>query len=65
DRNRSHWSTSKTPSYTKSVSWQHHLRNQCNGSWQLTFNVDEWQNSDINSAMYQNLEKLLNTVQKC
>ncbi|MDZ9171014.1 hypothetical protein SND23_00585, partial [Escherichia coli] len=25
DRNRSHWSTSKTPSYTKSVSWQHHL----------------------------------------
>ncbi|OUK69180.1 transposase, partial [Escherichia coli] len=19
-----HWSTSKTPSYTKSVSWQHH-----------------------------------------
>ncbi|MDM7444759.1 sugar transferase, partial [Klebsiella pneumoniae] len=24
-RNRSHWSTSKTPSYTKSVSWQHHL----------------------------------------
>ncbi|WP_215256388.1 hypothetical protein, partial [Escherichia coli] len=24
DRNRSHWSTSKTPSYTKSVSWQHY-----------------------------------------
>ncbi|EFO3432555.1 transposase, partial [Escherichia coli] len=24
--NRSHWSTSKTPSYTKSVSWQHHRR---------------------------------------
>ncbi|OUK63492.1 transposase, partial [Escherichia coli] len=22
------WSTSKTPSYTKSVSWQHHLVNQ-------------------------------------
>ncbi|EHS0248357.1 hypothetical protein KUT05_004667, partial [Escherichia coli] len=21
---KSHWSTSKTPSYTKSVSWQHH-----------------------------------------
>ncbi|TLI73416.1 winged helix-turn-helix domain-containing protein [Escherichia sp. E1130] len=41
------------------------LRNQCNGSWQLTFNVESWQNSDINSAMYQNLEKLLNTVQKC
>ncbi|MGC9926805.1 hypothetical protein P4I40_10055, partial [Escherichia coli] len=28
DRNRSHWSTSKTPSYTKSVSWQHH-RDEC------------------------------------
>ncbi|WP_342089755.1 hypothetical protein, partial [Escherichia coli] len=27
DRNRSHWSTSKTPSYTKSVSWQHHRKN--------------------------------------
>ncbi|WP_244574776.1 DUF2303 family protein, partial [Escherichia coli] len=26
DRNRSHWSTSKTPSYTKSVSWQHYQR---------------------------------------
>ncbi|EFY9110060.1 transposase, partial [Shigella dysenteriae] len=24
--NRSHWSTSKTPSYTKSVSWQHHQK---------------------------------------
>ncbi|MCE3651632.1 hypothetical protein ACQ45D_023530, partial [Escherichia coli] len=28
DRNRSHWSTSKTPSYTKSVSWQHHPVNK-------------------------------------
>ncbi|MEK8411900.1 hypothetical protein P2O56_03985, partial [Escherichia coli] len=28
DRNRSHWSTSKTPSYTKSVSWQHHPRHK-------------------------------------
>ncbi|WP_247142937.1 hypothetical protein, partial [Escherichia coli] len=28
DRNRSHWSTSKTPSYTKSVSWQHHHKLQ-------------------------------------
>ncbi|MCC5111866.1 hypothetical protein, partial [Escherichia coli] len=25
----SHWSTSKTPSYTKSVSWHHHLRPDC------------------------------------
>ncbi|RCP92033.1 transposase, partial [Escherichia coli] len=33
DRNRSHWSTSKTPSYTKSVSWQHHLQKRgiCDG----------------------------------
>ncbi|WP_241380314.1 hypothetical protein, partial [Escherichia coli] len=28
DRNRSHWSTSKTPSYTKSVSWQHHRKHR-------------------------------------
>ncbi|MCV5536343.1 hypothetical protein OFN30_12260, partial [Escherichia coli] len=28
DRNRSHWSTSKTPSYTKSVSWQHHQKRE-------------------------------------
>ncbi|MFQ1393149.1 hypothetical protein ACJWSQ_26375, partial [Klebsiella pneumoniae] len=26
DRNRSHWSTSKTPSYTKSVSWHHYQK---------------------------------------
>ncbi|MDZ8393112.1 type V toxin-antitoxin system endoribonuclease antitoxin GhoS, partial [Escherichia coli] len=32
DRNRSHWSTSKTPSYTKSVSWQHHLMYDMNFS---------------------------------
>ncbi|MDA6394359.1 hypothetical protein OSK40_24645, partial [Escherichia coli] len=32
DRNRSHWSTSKTPSYTKSVSWQHHLRRELVGT---------------------------------
>ncbi|MCM6995573.1 hypothetical protein, partial [Enterobacter roggenkampii] len=32
DRNRSHWRTSKTPSYTKSVSWHHYpcLRNEKN-----------------------------------
>ncbi|TYF04348.1 maltodextrin glucosidase, partial [Escherichia coli] len=32
DRNRSHWSTSKTPSYTKSVSWQHHRNNDNTGA---------------------------------
>ncbi|WP_286517572.1 PTS galactitol transporter subunit IIB, partial [Escherichia coli] len=31
DRNRSHWSTSKTPSYTKSVSWQHYLETYMDG----------------------------------
>ncbi|MDK6657691.1 hypothetical protein QP257_24130, partial [Escherichia coli] len=31
DRNRSHWSTSKTPSYTKSVSWQHHPYGESKG----------------------------------
>ncbi|MCK2966405.1 hypothetical protein MZG73_24545, partial [Escherichia coli] len=38
DRNRSHWSTSKTPSYTKSVSWQHHPSAQCTLS---TINKEE------------------------
>ncbi|MEK8280499.1 hypothetical protein P2N84_22780, partial [Escherichia coli] len=33
DRNRSHWSTSKTPSYTKSVSWQHHLVGEEGHAW--------------------------------
>ncbi|RCA54363.1 transposase, partial [Escherichia coli] len=35
DRNRSHWSTSKTPSYTKSVSWQHHpnVHGTISGDW--------------------------------
>ncbi|WP_244581688.1 helix-turn-helix domain-containing protein, partial [Escherichia coli] len=34
DRNRSHWRTSKTPSYTKSVSWQHHRMTEA--KWSLT-----------------------------
>ncbi|OKX06402.1 hypothetical protein AWP80_04825 [Escherichia coli] len=38
DGNGSHWSTSKTPSYTKSVSWQHHPGdwNDESASWLLT-----------------------------
>ncbi|OYJ27524.1 hypothetical protein CI738_07195, partial [Escherichia coli] len=36
DRNRSHWSTSKTPSYTKSVSWHHHLIHYLNEMCQST-----------------------------
>ncbi|MHA0490368.1 hypothetical protein ACXY9E_14360, partial [Escherichia coli] len=34
DRNRSHWSTSKTPSYTKSVSWQHHPISSLKFDWE-------------------------------
>ncbi|PWH41898.1 transposase, partial [Escherichia coli] len=37
DRNRSHWSTSKTPSYTKSVSWQHHRDSVRCGNRSCTF----------------------------
>ncbi|MEK8654672.1 hypothetical protein P2R91_24305, partial [Escherichia coli] len=37
DRNRSHWSTSKTPSYTKSVSWHHH---------QPLVSIDDYQTTD-------------------
>ncbi|MEC4164369.1 hypothetical protein VSQ33_17230, partial [Escherichia coli] len=39
DRNRSHWSTSKTPSYTKSVSWHHHQRNYINLLVVLTIKI--------------------------
>ncbi|MDZ8658459.1 hypothetical protein SNA02_01145, partial [Escherichia coli] len=40
DRNRSHWSTSKTPSYTKSVSWQHHQEVKGDYSHYRTFLFD-------------------------
>ncbi|WP_316502423.1 hypothetical protein, partial [Klebsiella grimontii] len=39
DRNRSHGSTSKTPSYTKSVSWQHHLAFIEKGRWQFFLTI--------------------------
>ncbi|WP_072105460.1 DUF1480 family protein, partial [Shigella sonnei] len=43
DRNRSHWSTSKTPSYTKSVSWQHHpLTIPCKSDPDLCMQLDAW-----------------------
>ncbi|MCQ6897562.1 hypothetical protein, partial [Escherichia coli] len=44
DRNRSHWSTSKTPSYTKSVSWQHHHK--------CEFNKLEYQHISRSRAYY-------------
>ncbi|PAY96128.1 hypothetical protein CEG99_19520, partial [Shigella boydii] len=53
DRNRSHWSTSKTPSYTKSVSWQHHPAkvvsslvngNICHQINNRIFKLFKWQN---------------------
>ncbi|WP_283666518.1 FxLYD domain-containing protein, partial [Escherichia coli] len=31
----SHWSTSKTPSYTKSVSWQHHPNLEPGQKWKI------------------------------
>ncbi|WP_207104738.1 hypothetical protein, partial [Escherichia coli] len=48
DRNRSHWSTSKTPSYTKSVSWQHHPRCELNISKIMD---KQQQNSEIKRAV--------------
>ncbi|MDU9732677.1 hypothetical protein, partial [Escherichia coli] len=35
--NISHWSTSKTPSYTKSVSWQHHQHGVAKRNFQYCF----------------------------
>ncbi|MCU9929480.1 hypothetical protein, partial [Escherichia coli] len=51
DRNRSHWSTSKTPSYTKSVSWQHHPEIQVHNQYKqlstmFNFISDMFFNSD-------------------
>ncbi|MCV5945490.1 hypothetical protein OFN94_10895, partial [Escherichia coli] len=40
DRNRSHWSTSKTPSYTKSVSWQHHHQDDIDNV--ITTQINAW-----------------------
>ncbi|MGG5917899.1 hypothetical protein, partial [Salmonella enterica] len=43
DRNRSHWSTSKTPSYTKSVSWQHHRHRDIPGmKFKLKLTYSAW-----------------------
>ncbi|WP_213952586.1 hypothetical protein, partial [Escherichia coli] len=42
DRNRSHWSTSKTPSYTKSVSWQHHPHSDAKSTKIYTKNHIDW-----------------------
>ncbi|WP_252340932.1 FimD/PapC C-terminal domain-containing protein, partial [Escherichia coli] len=48
DRNRSHWSTSKTPSYTKSVSWQHHREGD-------TFSVTAFDIHDETNAIIGNV----------
>ncbi|MGJ3453255.1 hypothetical protein, partial [Escherichia coli] len=52
DRNRSHWSTSKTPSYTKSVSWQHHpfVNNSCVIFITLFTRCHRYRNRHINTA---------------
>ncbi|WP_410737817.1 hypothetical protein, partial [Citrobacter freundii] len=49
DRNRSHWSTSKTPSYTKSVSWQHHpfLHTVIFPDGDKTLNLDDFRKKAI------------------
>ncbi|MFV2393455.1 hypothetical protein ACNIUU_24175, partial [Escherichia coli] len=64
DRNRSHWSTSKTPSYTKSVSWQHHrdyLKNMCSylgiEDADVTFlcNTVVFDGEELHASYYQSL----------
>ncbi|MDZ9931073.1 DUF2314 domain-containing protein, partial [Escherichia coli] len=67
DRNRSHWSTSKTPSYTKSVSWQHHPNGMFIGVISndpgIVTNVEygqEWKikKEDISDWMYTRGDKI-------
>ncbi|MEB0847077.1 oligogalacturonate-specific porin KdgM family protein, partial [Citrobacter freundii] len=56
DRNRSHWSTSKTPSYTKSVSWQHHpgfgVAVEAISRSEDTQSNDAWNNMESNGNEY-------------
>ncbi|MCV8701180.1 oligogalacturonate-specific porin KdgM family protein, partial [Escherichia coli] len=51
DRNRSHWSTSKTPSYTKSVSWQHHPSMESN-TWN-TIHDNKKENAALNDVQVE------------
>ncbi|MCM7573708.1 hypothetical protein M8R91_22860, partial [Enterobacter roggenkampii] len=58
DRNRSHWSTSKTPSYTKSVSWQHHqdlMKNSHN--WLCTVNCPLSAKNQIKNNGFMKIKK--------
>ncbi|HHE6158353.1 winged helix-turn-helix domain-containing protein [Citrobacter freundii] len=43
------------------------LSNQCNDSWQLVLNFDNWQNKDneMNAIMFKEVEKMLNEIPKC
>ncbi|MXD20253.1 hypothetical protein FQZ33_09685, partial [Escherichia coli] len=59
DRNRSHWSTSKTPSYTKSVSWHHHRFNHRPG--RIFFAVEkitQLETEEINNGKEKNYSGL-------
>lgn len=43
------------------------IQNQCNHSWQLSLNFNNWQSKDteIKSIMYQEVEKMLNEMPAC
>ncbi|MBW1320717.1 hypothetical protein OU569_20655, partial [Escherichia coli] len=56
DRNRSHWSTSKTPSYTKSVSWQHHLSQECIDKLDIFFADDLFKYESVCIAAMEHLK---------
>ncbi|MEH5562516.1 hypothetical protein PO551_10715, partial [Escherichia coli] len=57
DRNRSHWSTSKTPSYTKSVSWQHHQERFT--ALKAEFEAQLEEEARLNRAIVDNLAKVV------
>ncbi|MCK3045157.1 hypothetical protein ACUBGW_27180, partial [Escherichia coli] len=59
-RNRSHWSTSKTPSYTKSVSWQHHQK-----SCQLILPVDISQKNKCKKAYFVSYSNVIYHFVRC
>ncbi|MCB4669649.1 PTS sugar transporter subunit IIB, partial [Escherichia coli] len=63
DRNRSHWSTSKTPSYTKSVSWQHHLTAETYGFGIRFFTIEKTINVIGKAAPHQKIFLICRTPQ--
>ncbi|MCU9608804.1 hypothetical protein OEK97_12045, partial [Escherichia coli] len=65
DRNRSHWSTSKTPSYTKSVSWQHHPKSSITKPILMYLRIGGHVNLSINIAFFVKARVFMLKIASC